>query len=324
MQLPNNLKEAVKAELVQLSTSALEKTHADLSSRYRNAEGNGQPYITSSEQRNAYLAARMPATYAVIYYVLQELKDRMPDLTIASLLDLGAGPGTAMWAAAGIFSDLANITLVEQDSAFITIGKRLANYAVTDALQEAVWQQNDFENIENLAPHDLIICSYSVGELPQKAIATLIEKAWKATKKALVVIEPGTPQGFERMRRIRNQLITYDAYLIAPCPHAQDCPMSDKDWCHFAQRVERSTIHRKIKQGSLCYEDEKFSYLIVSKNPCQSYPARIIRHPQIHSGFVELNLCTIEGDLLTKKISRKEGDLYRFARKASWGQTTNH
>ena len=47
----------------------------------------------------AYAAARMPGCYAAVARVLDELRLRLPDFTPRSMLDFGAGPGTAIWAA---------------------------------------------------------------------------------------------------------------------------------------------------------------------------------------------------------------------------------
>ena len=47
----------------------------------------------------AYAAARMPGCYAAVARVLDELRLRLPDFAPASMLDFGAGPGTAIWAA---------------------------------------------------------------------------------------------------------------------------------------------------------------------------------------------------------------------------------
>ena len=47
----------------------------------------------------AYAVMRMPACYAAAAHVLHELRECRPDLQPGSMLDFGAGPGTATWAA---------------------------------------------------------------------------------------------------------------------------------------------------------------------------------------------------------------------------------
>ena len=56
------------------------------------------------------------------------------------------------------------------------------------------------------------------------------------------------------------------------------------DWCHFAQRLERTSLHRHLKSGELGYEDAKFSYMVAAKEEVARVKARIIRHPLIGKG----------------------------------------
>jgi ribosomal protein RSM22 (predicted rRNA methylase) len=94
------------------------------------------------------------------------------------------------------------------------------------------------------------------------------------------------------------------------------------DWCHFAQRVERSSLHRQLKGGELGYEDEKFSYVVLSRQPLPTAPARVIRHASIRKGHVELQLCTPSG-LERVTIGKSKKGQYRAARKAGWGDAWN-
>jgi len=94
--------------------------------------------------------------------------------------------------------------------------------------------------------------------------------------------------------------------------------MTTGDWCHFAERLPRSSAHRLAKSSELGYEDEKYSYVVVSRSAVRVPEARILRHPRKHSGHVELELCTPDG-LKRETISRKNGERYKRARKAEWG-----
>ncbi|HTC78775.1 MAG TPA: small ribosomal subunit Rsm22 family protein, partial [Terriglobales bacterium] len=119
----------------------------------------------------------------------------------------------------------------------------------------------------------------------------------------------------------RTQLIAAGVELVAPCPHEDECPMrgSARDWCHFSQRLERSGLHRQLKAGELGYEDEKFSYVVASKLPARKAAARIVRHPTVRKGHIELQLCA-PGGLKKETIARSQGEEYRQARKAKWGE----
>jgi ribosomal protein RSM22 (predicted rRNA methylase) len=169
-----------------------------------------------------------------------------------------------------------------------------------------------------LPSHNVVVCSYALGELPTEKAIAVAQAAWRATQQAVVFIEPGTMAGFALIRALRDELLRGGGHLLAPCPHANACPMSENDWCHFAARVERSALHRQLKAGSLSYEDEKFSYVILAKHPVPSVSARILRRPQVQSGFVQLSLCSAEG-LQNITISRRNKDGFKRARKAAWG-----
>lgn len=266
------------------------------------------------------IISRLPATYAAIHQVLIAVKKRKPDLKIRSLLDLGAGPGTAMWAAMECFPELEKVTLIEKDPALAQLGKRLAANEEHQACRTATWNLADLEQTTDFSKHDLVIFSYSIGEISPSTLPDLINSGWQAAEQLFVIIEPGTPVGFERIRTIRKQLIDIGGHLIAPCPHQGTCPMTDGDWCHFAARVERSSIHRQLKSGILGHEDEKFSYMAATKIPYPLPSSRVIRHPLQRSGHTILTLCTNQG-LQRATISKRTPEAYKQARKVEWGST---
>ena len=126
--------------------------------------------------------------------------------------------------------------------------------------------------------------------------------------------------GFALIQKAREHLISLGASLIAPCPHSLACPIKKTDWCHFSVRIERNRLHRYLKDGSLGYEDEKYSYLVVSR-VAVSFPkeARILRHPQKNSGHVRLTLCDTDGNEKEKVITKSNKECYKRARHVDWG-----
>jgi ribosomal protein RSM22 (predicted rRNA methylase) len=318
MKLPEKLKEAIENETSGQSQRNVTHARAELSDRYRQKQTKDREFITTDNHRNAYIAARMPATYTAVRSVLQEIQPRLSDPNLKSILDLGAGPGTVMWAACELFPSLEQITLFEKDSQLSSIGKRLAAHSENPKIRSASWQLNDLEALKTIPQHDLIALSYAIGELDPSIVPGLIEACWKATNKVLFVVEPGTPAGFERIRAIRSQLIALGSHMVAPCPHQLTCPMVGTDWCHFSERVERSSFHRRIKGGSLGYEDEKFSYVAVSKQPCKLPYARVLRHPVKRSGHLMLTLCTADEGLKVETVSKRYPEDYRLARNLEW------
>lgn len=314
MHLPAQLASAIDDLLARHDFKQLRAAAERISERYRAPEK--RPLLSNDLDRAAYLAVRFPATYAAISAVLEELKSRAPQFAPKTLLDLGAGPGTASLAASEQFASIDELALVERDSALAEMGRRLA----AGRQSPARWVNEDLRSAK-LPPSDLAIAAYSLGELSASDAAGVIERAWKVAQ-VLCVIEPGTPRGYATIMRVRDQLIAAGAHLVAPCPHERRCPMDGtKDWCHFAARVERSSLHRKMKSGALGWEDEKFSYVIFAKDPqIARANARIVRHPLIGKGHIKLELCAQDGlGLVT--ISKKQGEVYREARRARWGDS---
>ncbi len=312
MRLPDALRAAIAEEVADVSPAALSRAAARLSECYRAGKFSGA--MSGPADRAAYLMTRLPATYAANATVFREFAVRV-DGPVRSLLDLGAGPGTAMWAAAETLPYLESFTAIERDVALLETGKRLASRG-SCSLQQVGWMQGDIREI-NRPPHDVVVLSYAIGELGD-ALA-VVRAAWKHAQMALVIVEPGTPAAFAQLVCAREMLIDLGAQIAAPCPHHHQCPLAARnDWCHFSARVERTSEHRRLKGGELGYEDEKFSYVIACKSPVHPAETRIVRHPLKHSGHVKLTLCTPEG-LQHRTIGKSQKGLYRQARKTEWG-----
>jgi ribosomal protein RSM22 (predicted rRNA methylase) len=316
MQLPTELRQAIGKLTSDIAPTDLVQASADLSAAYR-GERKGRPQL-DKVHRATYLINRFPATYAVASRVLREVKERIPHLRIESMLDLGTGPGTAMWASGESFSELFRVVGVEDAGDWIAIGKQLAQHSKLESIRNAEWRQQSVMQPVSSEMFDLVTVSYVLNELRAVDPVALAHSAWKCTGKVLLLIEPGTPAGFERLREVRQVLIAAGAHMVAPCPHANLCPMRNGNWCHFAERVERTSEHRQTKLAVLGYEDEKYSYVVFAREPIALPTARIVRHPQKHSGHVQLELCVPHG-LSRETVSKKQGARYKAARKAGWG-----
>lgn len=279
--------------------------------------------MTTDAHRLAYAAVRMPATFAASRAALVEAHRLAPELQIESVLDLGAGTGAASWAVAEAFDQARQFTLLEQDHRLIELGQKLAQTSERPSLRAANWQRTNLRTTSEFTPHDLVICSYALNEIEPPAVRRILQSAWQAARQALIIVEPGTMKGFEVIRAARTQLIEAGAFIVAPCPHPGPCPMAETngdDWCHFAARFERSALHRRLKGGTLGYEDEKFSYLAVTKHPVTSAAARVLRHPKRHAGYTQLQLCTPDG-LQNATITKRDKDAWKLVRKTDWGDS---
>jgi ribosomal protein RSM22 (predicted rRNA methylase) len=313
--LPAELTAALNAKLHGLSRNDAAERALAISQTYR-AGGNSNA-IRSESDALAYALARMPATYAAVVASLNALRDTRPDFAPASLLDIGAGPGTATWAAAEVFSSLNDLTLLDSNVALRALALDLARDS--SRLRDVAYRQGHARALlADAAPADLVIASYLIGEMDAADQTALADIMWSKTRDTLVIVEPGTPAGYERIIAARRQLIDQGAHVAAPCPHDPQCPLVAPDWCHFAQRLPRSRAHIALKEASLPYEDEKFSYVAMTRMPVTRPFARVLAQPLVTKIEVTAKLCTREG-LRIGNIPRRAKTDYARARRWRWG-----
>jgi len=310
MSLPDPLQAAVASWLGQHAGSRREGSAA-LSATYR-AGGS-----SAAIDFGSYLVARLPATFAAVERVLAELARRCPEFDPASLLDAGSGPGTASWAAAEIWPGLKAVTFLDTSAAFLEIATTLAQHGPA-VLAGARPLRGSIGNLPEGLSADLVVAAYALAELPLPKAAATAQGLWRASRRALVLVEPGTPQGFARLRAVRQCLIAEGAVPVAPCTHAFACPVTGDDWCHFSVRLARSRAHMHAKAASVPFEDERFAYLVLVRGAAPSGGGRIVAPPQHAKPGITLRLCT-EGRLEPRHIARRSATAYKQARKLDWG-----
>jgi ribosomal protein RSM22 (predicted rRNA methylase) len=303
VQLPEHVRNLVEADANAVGFPALKRAAAELSAAYRL---DRRFSLKTPEHVAAYLVTRMPATYAAANTVLAEVHARTSGMVIESVLDVGAGAGAATLAAQQWFAP-CRITLLERKEPMADVARRL--------FPNAEIRLTDFTKLEALPPHDLVVAAYTLGEAKDR---NMVASLWRAARVALVVIEPGTPEGFSLVRDIRSDLLSAGARMLAPCPGEGLCPLVLPDWCHFGARVERSSLHRRLKDAELNYEDEKYSYVALGRETTLVAPARIIRRPEQRPGLIILETCTPSG-VTTCRVPKADRERFRAARKATWG-----
>ena len=129
MTLPADLRAAIDELVAHRSQRDLAERAHKISERYRDYERSQSrfPLHLTSEDVLAYVATRLPATFAACAHVLNDIATLRPDFLPKSLLDLGCGPGTAFWAAGTQWPSLNEATLLDSNSNFLNVGELLAN-----------------------------------------------------------------------------------------------------------------------------------------------------------------------------------------------------
>lgn len=316
MELPAPLKAAVEQLLAHEPIERLARASDKLSSRYRREVRDGKLHLDGELAAKAYLATRLPATYAAVRAALSMVEDAAPDFHPGRLLDFGAGPGTVLWAASDAWPELAQATLIETSPAIRSVGVRLAG-ASTVATE---WLAGDITgSVPPLEPADLVTLAYVLDEIAETAMASVVKRLWDLTAHTLVIVEPGTPAGWRRVLAARQVLIDAGAKIVAPCPHAADCPITAPDWCHFSRRVARSRVHRLSKGAEVPWEDEKYIFVAASRFDAAPPSARVLSPPRLSSGLARLKLCLADGRAEETTVSRRDGAVFKAARRADWG-----
>lgn len=317
MELPENLRAALEEQLRGTPQSELLTAAENISGRYRKRQAS-KPYIQSRDEALAYALARMPATFGAVSraltYALEGLRE--PFSAPLSLLDVGAGTGAASWAA-GELLPLRSVHCLEYADVMRRVGEAMM-HRESSPLQSAVWERFDLRSDSIGQRADVVIASYVLNELGETAQLLAAEQLWQAADGMLLLVEPGTPEGYRVLMRIRQRLLERGAHLLAPCPRETPCPLSGDDWCHFSCRIPRTRLHKLAKGGDAPFEDEKYAYLAFSREESRPAASRILRRPYIGKGYVRLELCTGEG-LAQKTLTKRDGPLYKAARKASCG-----
>ena len=317
--LPADLRAALNARLEGLSRSDAAGRAAVISQTYR--AGGGSSTIRTETDALAYALARMPATYAAVVASLNALAEIRPDFAPASLLDVGAGPGTATWAASEALSSLQRFTLLDANGALRTLAQGL--FRDSTRLHDTAYELGQARTLLAQAePADLVVASYMIGELGGAEQAALADALWSRTRDTLLVVEPGTPAGYARIIALRARLIAAGAHVAAPCPHDGACPLIAPDWCHFSQRLQHSRAHKQVKGAELPFEDERFAYVALSRAPMMARPSRVLAQPDVGKVEISAKLCTPEGVVVARVPRRAKAD-YAAARRWRWGDAVD-
>lgn len=276
------------------------KEHVEsISRRYREHKANEG--FQDPKEYEAYFLYRTPATQAVLKKVLEHLKGK----NLKTALELGSGPGSSYPVLKDLFFE--KIVYIEKEAGF------------RRELDEVEWIVRNFLEEFDYPEAELVLYSYSLGELDLPGQLNTLKKGLLATQKYMVIIEPGTPKGFETLLVARDFLIQNGLYIQAPCYHNAPCPKKNSPWCHFSERVQRTKMHRQLKGGSLGYEDEKYCYIIASSEPVSEKKFTILDTPKIEKHRLRMNLCTENGmKIFECKANNKE--LFKTIKKKQWGE----
>ncbi len=313
MEFPTPVRLAIEQNAIGKKQKELIQLSKQMTRKYQEESGQGKVLVSKKDEATVYSIVRMPATFQAVDAILTDLK-AISDFDFESLIDVGSGTGAASLACFMHYPFKISYAL-EREKAMRDLGKRLLDSMAFGP--KINWQAFDLTKDTLTLQADCVIESYMLNEFNDQDLYHSLDQLYQASKQVLILVEPGTKKGFALLKKVRHYLIEKGGYILAPCGCNRLCELNDEDWCHFSQRVARSKLHKIVKEADVPYEDEKYSYLVVSKENINCNYARILRHPYITKGRIDVEYC-YQGKINSKVFMKKDA-LYKQIRKKNWG-----
>ncbi len=223
----------------------------------------------------------LPRDVPKVTWPLAELKraDALPKSGPWRVLDLGAGFGTTSLGVA-----LATGAVLEVQ-ACDRIARALDGFAqLAERLPVQVTLDARVEDVQRAADHggqvDLILLGLVINELEDEALERLFESLSRrlAEGGSVIVLEPALRMLTQRLHAWRGRLMERGWTIFAPCLHSQECPMSERDWCHEERSFELPEPLAKVARAAgLRSGRSTFAYLTLRRD--QRRLADVVRFP---------------------------------------------
>ena len=207
----------------------------------------GAEYFSKADYLKAYLLYYWPVSFVQATMALEELRSRGELPRIRAILDIGAGPGPASFAAmeaatvagdtaAARAAPVAAATLVDWNAEALEAAARLAAIeGLAPAALSLVKRNLESDPRLEGGSYDLIVACHSANEL-WKADADALERRVAFFRQAcgllaeggvLLVIEPSATVTSRPALALRDRLLAEGGLRCAgPCPGSHPCPMA--------------------------------------------------------------------------------------------------
>ena len=312
MELPVEIRKTIEEIASDYPLVTLKTVAKKLSDNYLNKKKPNDGYINDEVEVVAYAITRMPATFGALSFALSKSLE-LVNGSINSVIDIGTGTGNSIIACRNLISDKISMICMEKSPEMLNFCKKLYDNTSIRYINEDITKSSLNEQA------DLVIASYMFNELSDLEKRDALNKIISYSQKYILIVEPGTPEAYKQMMTIREYFIREGFNVIAPCPHQKECPLSKDDWCHFVSRVSRSKLHKLLKDGDVPYEDEKFTYLFLSRENPNTVDDRVLRHPIINKGNISITTCNKDCSLKQYLFTRKDKVKYKAAKKINAG-----
>jgi ribosomal protein RSM22 (predicted rRNA methylase) len=308
----------------------------------RDRESLPAAYLKDPGLRTAYVRYFLPANMKKVHLALTDLSLH-PDWILPKdrlrVLDLGAGPGTALLGLLAFFARqpqrpilscvavdrvAENLRAAEELFAAYRDGKGI------DASLKTV--RADLEAAEHLFedPFDLIIFSNVLNELyPLDAdrinvrtavVKTLLDRLL-AGSGSCIIIEPALRETSRQLLEVRDGLVAKGFHVYTPCLAAGNCSAlaNPRDWCHEEVPWDPPALIKELDRLTGLRKDSlKFSYVVLRKDSRSLADLfgraafRVVSEPLVTKGKVEFYICGAQGRKLVTRLDRDRSEANRF------------
>lgn len=300
----------------------------------RDRENLPSSYLKDPDLRAAYVRYFLPSNMKKVHLALTDLSLH-PEQLLAKerlrVLDLGAGPGTALLGLLAYFAEQArrpvlSCVAVDRVAENLRIAEDLfASFCSNKKLKASISTiRAEIETVKQIAdePFDLIIFSNVLNELfpfdedriPRRAgLARIILDLNLAKNGSCIIIEPALRGTSREMLEVRNSLLERGFVAFSPCIVSIKCPACEnpRDWCHEEIPWDPPALIREIdKLTGLRKDALKFSYVVLRQDDRsladvfghESY--RVVSEPLITKGKIEFYLCGRRGRKLITRLDK--------------------
>lgn len=296
--------------------AAVTRAGAALKSLQRGLTGDrrlaGERYFSEADYLKVYLLYYWPVSFVQVTMALEELRARGELPNIERILDIGAGPGPASFAAAAASGteggEVCHATLLDWNAEALEAAARLAAIGDPASVILTLVTRN-LETAPQLegGPYDLIVACHSANEL-WKESADALGRRTALFRRAcgllsengvLLVVEPSATVTSRPALALRDRLLADSENAgtggdglrcVGPCPGSYPCPIAaagGERSCHSTWLwTPPAMVADLAREAGLDRDSVKATWFALKRNPhgVEKPPARLATSVTVLTG----------------------------------------